>query len=136
MKKSNQNVTAGLFTEDQIIDRCTRAELIDDGVLTDITALAKEAGFKFPVAISAGIVTLINDAISKGWKDWDGIVWDILNVLNYKIKFGPKDNSRIDFKVAIWSKYTNNDQDVEMYSQVGPGDDMEPVITIMLPNED
>ena len=45
----------GLFDEAGLIHRYTRAEAIADGVLVDVSALAKEAGFKYPMALTATV---------------------------------------------------------------------------------
>lgn len=136
MKPINHQLTSGMFTEKDIISRYTRAEAIEDGALTDITPIAKEAGFKFPVALSAGVSNLVNEAVEKGGKNYNGVVWDILMLLLFKIKASGGDSSRCDFSVNIWSKFTHKDKEVKMYSVIGAGDTPEPVITIMLPNED
>lgn len=123
-----------LFQEGDFLDSYTRSEAIEDGVLTDISELAKEQGFIYPVAISAGIALLVEEAVSKGRKDWKGVVWDILSILRFRCRGNT--TNRCDFDVMIHSKYIGKDKLTKMYSLVGPGDDMNPVITIMLPEED
>lgn len=125
----------GFWEDADIICQYTRKEAIEDGVLADISELAKDAGFKYPVAISTGIISLIEDAVNKGGKDWNGVVWDILTMLLYYIKRS-SGGARTDFDVLIWSKYTGKDKLMKMYAVCGGGDNFEPVITIMLPNED
>ena len=44
-----------LFTAENVIHVYTRAQAIADGVLIDATELAREAGFRFPVALSAEV---------------------------------------------------------------------------------
>lgn len=105
----------------EYISKYTRADAIEDGVLIDVSPLAKEAGFKFPVGITTGI-----NALTDG-KDFKGIVWDILNVLRYKAKGG---GERINFVVRVGHK------DVYMVALCHGGDNLEPVITISLPGED
>lgn len=114
-----------------VIFSYTRKQAIEDGVLTDITEIAKQAGFKYPVAISTGVLSLVNDGVKVG-RDYNGIVWDILNVL--KVAARKTGGSRADFKVLIW----NGKKDIphDLYSICGPGDDRAPVVTIMLPDED
>ena len=41
--------------DDVVIFSYTRAQAIADGVLIDATELAKEAGFRIPVAVTAGV---------------------------------------------------------------------------------
>jgi len=40
-----------VFADAEYISVYTRAEAIEDGVLKDVSELAREAGFKYPVAI-------------------------------------------------------------------------------------
>jgi len=37
----------------EVISTYTRARALEDGVLVDVRAMAKEAGFRFPVAMTA-----------------------------------------------------------------------------------
>ncbi|EQD30141.1 hypothetical protein B2A_14268, partial [mine drainage metagenome] len=39
---------ATMFSEDDVISRYTRAQAIEDGVLVEVSELAREAGFRFP----------------------------------------------------------------------------------------
>ena len=39
----------------EVIYSYTRAQAIEDGVLIDVTRMAQEAGFKYPVAITASV---------------------------------------------------------------------------------
>ena len=41
--------------DDVLIFSYTRAQAIADGVLVDVSELAKQAGFRFPVAVTAGV---------------------------------------------------------------------------------
>lgn len=127
------NSLTELFGE--VISRYTRAQAIEDGYLADISTLAKEYGIIYPTSISTGVLSLVEDAVNKGGKDWQGVVWDILTMLKWGIKRAGN-TARIDFEVRIWSKYTGRDKVVRMYAVCGAGDSLEPVITIMLPNED
>lgn len=130
----------GLFDADNIIDRYTRAEAIADGVLTDVSKLAKEAGFNIPVALSTGVITKVNEAVKAGL-DYEGVIWDIFSVLKYYIKTGAgkPDNhggKRIDFFVYVFNPKRGRNVKVPMYYLSNRGDHMEPVITILLPDED
>lgn len=121
-----------------VIHEYTRAQAISDGVLIDVTGLAQEAGFKIPVAMTsaawADCVTVPSDADDQ---DETGRLWDVLNVLFYSIKASAKngDSSTLRFKVSVRTGKTTSEE-IELKSICGPGDDTEPVITIMLPNED
>ena len=42
-----------MFENADLIHRYTRAEAIADGVLIDVSAVAREAGIRYPVALTA-----------------------------------------------------------------------------------
>ena len=113
----------------EVIYRYTRAQAIADGVLVDCTPTAREAGFKWPVAITAGVFHAIipsEYAVSMG-QSYEGRLWDVLHMLRYAIK--TSNGSIIKFTVKIGRKREN------FKAVCSPGDTLEPVITIMLPTE-
>lgn len=117
----------------EVIYSYTRKQAIEDGVLIDVSEMAKEAGFKYPVAVTSGVwygwITPPENAIGQ---DEKGRLWDMLNVLRFEAKKAKGD--RVDFKVLF--DQGGEKSLVDFYSLCGPGDDLEPVITIMLPEED
>ena len=121
-------------TEITVIFAYTRAQAIADGVLIDIGEMAKEAGFTMPVAITGaawGMYVRVPDGVE--YEDEQGRLWDILNMLRFAIKKRGQ-SSELLFTVCF-----NNDGEpkpVPLKSICGPGDDAEPVVTIMLPRED
>jgi hypothetical protein len=44
-----------MFENFDVIHSYSRAEAIRDGVLIDVTAVAREAGFRYPVALTAAV---------------------------------------------------------------------------------
>lgn len=124
------------------IHRYSRAEAIDDGFLADVTETAKEAGFRLPVAVTNTVWEKYiewTDADSKRqtYQDTAGRLWDVLwmaylacrsrkgtDCLYYQLYVVPRGGrARMPRKTML--KIT-----------IGGGDNGEPVITIMLPNED
>ena len=65
----------------------------------------------------------------------EGRLWDVLNVLRFAIKTASGCESEILFTVAFCMA-DGSLQDAQIKSICGPGDNGEPVLTIMLPNED
>lgn len=107
----------------EVISIYTRAQAIEDGVLVDVSELARVAGFKYPVAVTQGVwsecVRVAEE--DKCTQDENGRLWDILNVLLFTIK-GKKDNGdEVKFKVRVW-KYEfskpNENSDID-YDYVG-----------------
>jgi hypothetical protein len=145
-----QQQTDSIFGE--VIYSYTRASAIDDGVLVDVSELAKRAGFKFPVAITqavwAGYITPPKE--SRKWGQSEaGRLGDTLFMLSQAIRKGVEGDT-IYFEV-IYTNGQTYERDIDgvslspgeiksqtkrLKSVCGPGDNYEPVITIMKQNED
>lgn len=118
----------------EVLFAYTRQQAIADGVLIDVSQLAREAGFRFPVALSAAawndcLVVPVDDPT----QDETGRIWDVLNVLRYTVLLHRR-GQQLSFTFYL----QNGDVGrlVELKAVCGPGDEGEPVITIMLPHED
>ena len=115
----------------------TRRQAIEDGALVDLmqpetAGLVREAGFKFPIAMTIAAWTAAIGPVGKplpDGQDLQGRLWDVLWMLKCTIHAGAA-GDRLAFTVKVGRKL------VRLWSQCGPGDDAEPVITIMLPGED
>ena len=124
-----------------VISSYSRAQAIDDGVLVDLmqeetVGAVKEAGFVFPVAMTAAAFSVavcpIDGELPPG-QDLQGRLWDVLTMLNWAIQAGRphgQTNDRLPFRLTVSGKR------VDLVSVCGLGDDAEPVITIMMPDED
>ena len=119
----------------------TRQQAIEDGVLVDLmqpetVSLVREAGFKFPVAMTAGAfaatVAEIDQPLPAG-QDIRGRLWDVLWMLTCAIKTAGS-TDRVKFRVNVWNGSRRDE--VKLWSLCGPGDDGAPVVTIMLEGED
>ena len=123
-----------------IVYAYTRAQAIKDGVLVDVTEEARELGFKVPVAITANLLNLYVKAseglIAEG-QSTEARLRDVLMVLLFRIKQRPN-TDRIIFKVsfAMGPTRRNISRTVELTAVIGPGDEGEPVLTIMLPEDE
>lgn len=123
--------------DDVIIFSYTRAQAIADGVLIDVSETAREAGFRIPVAVTAavwGLYVAVPEEVSG--QDESGRLWDVLWMLHFAIRKDP-DRHEIRFRLHV----RNSDEGdvpplVGLKALCGPGDDAEPVITVMLPQED
>ena len=121
-----------------IIYSYSRAQALADGVLVDVSELAREAGFKLPVAVSDilyhGYLTPPPELAKEG-QSLVGRLWDALSVLRFAIKASPA-TDRITFTVLFAQAPDTEPEPVELLAVCGPGDSGEPVITIMLPSDD
>ena len=120
----------------EIIDRYSRAQAIEDGVLVDVSDVAREAGFQFPVALTQAVwaeYVAVPDGVK--WQDESGRLWDILWMLRDAIsKSGGE--PELQFSLHVNNSNTWGAKTVELKAVCGPGDDGEPVITVMLLDED
>ncbi len=129
---------------DEVIASYTRAQATQDGVLIDVSKMAKEAGFTIPVAVTAAVwneYIVPNDKLREYGQSEDGRLWDTLHMLYVAIRQGGASSRIIEYDVIFLQpahkKYGRpRHRIVRLKSECHPGDAMEPVITIMLPNED
>lgn len=107
-----------------------------DGVLVDVTAAAREAGFRVPVALTAAVwAECVAVPPGVAWQDEKGRLWDVLWLLRCAV--GKGSASAVRFGVHV----RNDDREgtpplVRLKAVCGPGDEGEPVVTVMMPDED
>jgi hypothetical protein len=122
----------------------SRAQAIADGALIDLTAKAKEHGvsmpFKFPLACTAAIWAWIvpsDDEQTRDGQSIAGRLWDVLWLLLCAVRrSGGGSNLQYDVIFVRRESSKLRRPVVKIKSICGPGDDAEPVITLMLPEED
>jgi hypothetical protein len=138
MSANHQNI-GDVFGEP--IAGYSRRQAIEDGVLVDLmqpetVGLVREAGFKFPVAMTANAfaatVAEMGESLPEG-QDIQGRLWDVLWMLSCAIKIAGSTN-RLTFRVSVWNGRRR--EEVKLWALCGPGDDAAPVVTIMLEGED
>jgi hypothetical protein len=128
--------------EPKLVYSYTRRQAIEDGVLVDLmqpdtVKAVEEAGFKFPIAMTIGAFSA---AISEPDKplppgqDIQGRLWDVLSMLKVAIRQCLGRTDHVGFRVRVWNGTQH--ELVKLWSHCGPGDNAEPVITIMLEGED
>lgn len=136
----------------EVIFSYTRSQAISDGVLIDVTQVAKTAGFCVPVAITAAVQNLIENhpRLTGGvWniftQDVDGRLYDVL-WMSYMNALQHTYQNTFLYEVILphYEEVTCEDGSCKnklkkkavLKTVVSGGDDGEPVITIMLPYED
>jgi hypothetical protein len=125
-----------------VIYAYTRQQAIEDGVLVDLmqpelVELVHNAGFRFPVAMTAEAFhdyVALTAAAKRACNDLKGRLWDVLWMLSREIKKGTHGDT-VNFEF-----YCVTDR-IEprlctLKAICGPGDQGEPVITIMHPWQD
>lgn len=121
-----------------IIHQYSRAMAIADGVLVDVSEMAKEAGYKYPVAMTD---TVWNKCVAvpselKGEQDEDGRLWDLLWMSRFRKLIPGSEGTTVTFEVLVQTKPRRKPELVTLKAVCGPGDTASPVITFMMPQED
>ena len=121
-----------------VIFSYTRAQAIEDGVLIDVTAIARRVGFRLHTVVTCGVAAALVEQIRRlRPQDFEKYPEDkirhaaiaaTLEGLHTAIRAipGKAVKDRIDFKAA----------ELSLWANVGPGDNGEPVLTVMLQGED
>ncbi len=128
----------GLFGNN-VVSTYTREQAIEDGVLVDATigdfAEVSRQHFRYPIAMTAEVFGLIERAVNhpRWLNDFKGVWHDILHMSKLGIV------SRIDptqhlFRVIITGTGRKRNHTLKIVCH--PGDQGEPVMTVMMPHED
>ena len=120
----------------EMISSYSRKQALEDEVLVDLNQFIPipESGYKYPVACTTAVWGIIESAVNnlKYSNDYKGIVWDILHMSrNCPIKKWP---TGCLFQVVIIG--AGPEKIFTFKIECGPGDQGEPVLTIMMPDED
>ena len=121
----------------EVIDVYTRAQAIEDGVLIDVSPVAMaEHGFRYPVAVTERVwaEVVIPPGEVATWQDDLGRLNDLLTCLKYGIKRSQK-ASEVIFKMDVINEGEKR-KTITLKGTCTPGDNLEPVITVMFPDED
>lgn len=127
-----------LFTHEDFIHAYSRADALEDGVLIDVSPLAREAGFRYPVALTQALWADIRAIPERAaGQDVEGRLWDVLFLGVQAIRAAqergdvPSDSLFYSLSLPVGSR---NAYRVKLVC--GPGDAAEPVITLLRPEED
>jgi hypothetical protein len=133
--EANNSSMQEIFGE--VIHTYSRGQAIEDGFLVDLMqdkmAEVARQHYKYPVACTAAVFEIMRKAVENPrWcNDYAGILHDMLWMSRtYRRQL---DESTVLFRVIITGAGRNKYHTFKLI--VGPGDDFEPVITIMLPDE-
>jgi hypothetical protein len=125
-----------MFENFEVIHSYTRAQAVEDGVLIDASAGAREVGITFPVALTAAAwARCVAVPPGVACQDEAGRLWDVL----WLLRCAARDQNGPDVRFAVRVRNSNRTGMpplVRLKALCGPGDRGEPVITVMLPEED
>jgi hypothetical protein len=105
-------------------------------VLIDISSTAREAGFTYPVALTAAAWAKCI-AVPPGvlCQDEAGRLWDVVYLLALAVR--RSSGAEVRFGVHVRNDNLEGTPPfVRLKAECGSGDDGEPVVTVMLPGED
>ncbi len=135
----------------QAISIYTREQALEDGVLVDVSELAREAGFKIPVAVTASVwadcIDWPEDSQQGFGQSIDGRGYDVVIMAYYAICQARDQTADLLYKLNVIPPDTKGPtiteiddftgaETVTLKINIGGGDNGEPVLTIMLPHED
>jgi|ERR1043165_3514937 hypothetical protein len=125
------------MNDENIIHCYTRAEAIADGVLVDVSEMAREARFRYPVALTSTVWnTYVEVPAGVECQDEIGRLWDILCMLRYVVERSAGART-IRFQLHVRNDNRHGlPPAVELKAVCGPNDDGSPCITVMMPAED
>jgi hypothetical protein len=140
--QSKTEEATGFWEDAEVIASYSRAQAIEDGALIDVSETAREAGITFPVAVTRAAWEdccewTDSDSKAKPYgQSVQGRLWDVVSMLRYAIRSSHGGNI-IHYRLSRIPRPGNGAKKlVTLKSVCGPGDTPDPVITIMLPNED
>ena len=114
----------------EVVFSYSRAQAIEDGVLVDLGQYGiTRQHWKFPMACTDTVWSIIQDAVHNHGQDYFGTLHDIYTMAKHAIRKGNGRDTLL-FTVIIGTAHKN------LKLHIGPGDDAAPVLTLMLPSED
>ncbi|MHB1991650.1 DUF6573 family protein [Metallibacterium scheffleri] len=131
MNPNDEVMSGGMFSEDDLIYSYTRAQALADGVLIDLSERARQCGIKYPTACTGSVWALI-EATPEPDRDMhevaeavriSAVLFAMLGAIR---RGGARGTDRVEFQALGEA----------LYAHCGPGDDGEPVITVMMQGED
>ena len=127
--------------DDDLIYVYTRSQALADGVLVDVSTMAKGAGFRFPTAITADLHARItpNEREKALGQSYAGRLWDVVFLASFAARqAGLADRGSFDvslFEADDTPPYPTHRHTLSLWVVVGPGDQGGPVITIGFPED-
>ena len=145
-----------MFDDFKLVHAYTRKQAIEDGVLVDVSDVKDRNGkkispFKYPVAMTSAAYAECVEAggtwenepgtdeqVLKlpGCQDVAGRLWDVFWMAICATRSAKGPTSEVHFSVSVLVDGENKRRIVNLWSKCGPGDTLDPVITIMLRGED
>lgn len=128
----------GAFGE--IIHTYSRAQALEDGLLIDVTEVAKEAGFRIQTAVTNSVwcdyIQWDNVENDIATQNTEGRLWDVLSMLRLTCRhFKNESEIRFCLHVIPRDQQTAEPSLITLKADISYYENGEPAITIMLPSE-
>lgn len=127
--------------EDNIIFSYSWDDAVNDGTFVDVSKVAKEAGIKFPTAVTSNLYHTYlkpNEEMEKQGQSLEGRLWDVLTVFRFAIR-ASKNTNHLEFKVDFLMPHSPNPkaETVKIWAtcEARSPQNPEPIITLMLPED-
>ena len=125
-----------LFEGADVIHSYTRKQAIADGVLVDVTTVAKEAGIRYPTALTQAVwCKYVEVPPDVEGQDEAGRLWDILWMMKWAIAKSRDGGDTLKFQLRVRNDNKRAEL-VTLKAMCGPDDHANPCITVLLPDED
>jgi hypothetical protein len=131
-KDTWEALKASGFSEDElhadqplgpVIFSYSRKQALEDGVLIDVSALARQEGFVLHTVVTCGLYGDVTRGVPESERGT--MIAGLLRMLRREIRRVPN-SDRLHFKFG----------EIAAWALCGPGDEGEPVLTVMLEGED
>ena len=129
-------MSESLLNQFDVIYTYTRKQAFEDGVLVDVSTTVREAGINFPVALTSTVWDMYvvpSEKLADSGQSIAGRLWDLLWMFRLKAM---RSNKSLLYFSCLFLDVNEKLDEVKFKALCGPGDNAEPVITIMLPGED
>ena len=122
----------------ELIFAYTRGQALADGVLVDVSEAAREAGFSYPAAVTRAVyekcIRVPEGVLAQ---DEAGRLWDIVHMTAVAVRQADTGKGEVPVKLHVRNSNRRGTPPlVTLKAHFGPDDRGNPVITIMLPDED
>ena len=106
----------------EVISSYSRRDALEDGVLVDVSEFAREAGFKWPLAVTRGVWEILepSDDLKAEGQSWNGRAWDMLTILRYAIRNASRPDE-VHFSPLFVLKPGREAVPVALWAKSGPG---------------
>ena len=133
------NNVSDIFGE--VIHTYTRQQAIEDGYLIDVSHQAVEARFCYPVAMTRAVwedcvAWSDDDSQRQAYQDEAGRFWDVLWMASRAALRSRGERVRFQLYRVPRGGRGVRPRLVTLVMHIGPGDEGEAVVTVMLPGED